>query len=61
MQHRIRFFLRATCVLAYILGAMSTVASAQEKLLRWHDSLERGAECARESGKPLFVVFRCVR
>jgi hypothetical protein len=36
-------------------------ASAQEKILRWHDDLGRGAETARKSGKPLFVVFRCVR
>jgi hypothetical protein len=36
-------------------------ASAQEKILRWHDDLGRGAEAARTSGKPLFVVFRCVR
>jgi hypothetical protein len=35
--------------------------SAQEKILRWHDDLGRGAEAARASGKPLFVVFRCVR
>jgi len=36
-------------------------ASAQEKILRWHVDLGRGAEAARASGKPLFVVFRCVR
>jgi hypothetical protein len=36
-------------------------ASAQEKILRWHVDLGNGAEAARASGKPLFVVFRCVR
>jgi hypothetical protein len=46
-------------LLALLLTGAS--ASAQEKILRWHDDLGRGAEAAHASGKPLFVVFRCVR
>jgi hypothetical protein len=45
--------------LALLLTAASS--PAQEKLLRWHTDLGRAAESARESGRPLFVVFRCVR
>jgi len=45
-----------------VLFALATgPAAAQDKIQRWHDNLERGAKAARESGKPLFVVFRCVR
>lgn len=36
-------------------------AEAQTGALRWHDSLKDGAAQARQSAKPLFVVFRCVR
>jgi hypothetical protein len=51
--------LLSLAVWVFVLTAAG--ASAQEKILRWHDSLERGIEAARKSGKPLFVVFRCVR
>lgn len=34
---------------------------AQDRADRWHNDLERGRAAARTSGKPLFVVFRCVR
>lgn len=40
---------------------LCSAAQAQGPLLRWHDRIDRGAAAARESGKPLFVVFRCVR
>lgn len=52
----------ARLLLAALLGAaMTGAACAQDKIPRWHDTLERGTAAARESGKPLFVVFRCVR
>ena len=50
--------LRSALLALLLTGAPAT---AQEKILRWHDDLGRGAEAARASGKPLFVVFRCVR
>ncbi|MBI3863537.1 MAG: hypothetical protein HY290_16730 [Planctomycetia bacterium] len=63
MQHRLCFaplngliLLVSACVLA-----LPMPASAQDKVLRWHDNLDRAAQASRESGKPLFVVFRCVR
>lgn len=43
------------------LFAISASASAQDRLLRWHESLEGATAAARLSGKPLCVVFRCVR
>jgi hypothetical protein len=49
----------ALIVFAFLANV--ALAPAQEKLLRWHDGLASGVEAARGSGKPLFVVFRCVR
>jgi hypothetical protein len=47
--------------LTALILMLSAAAVAQDKIQRWHDSLDRGIEGARKSGKPLFVVFRCVR
>lgn len=49
-----------SCVLGHVFAGTATLP-AQEKIARWHDSLDRGAAAARQTGKPLFVVFRCVR
>jgi hypothetical protein len=38
-----------------------STADAQTTAARWHGDLKQGAEASRTSGKPLFVVFRCVR
>ena len=54
------FGFRALAVLAVLLLTGGRVV-AQETFAGWHTSLERGAELSRESGRPLFVVFRCVR
>ena len=35
--------------------------SAQTSEFGWHDDLSRGIVAARESGRPLMIVFRCVR
>jgi len=51
-------------LLAAVLSLFSSLPAplfAQDKLARWHDSLERAQVAARGSGKPIFVVFRCVR
>jgi len=53
--------IRHLCLAIMGLAATNLTASAQDKLLRWHDSLDRGTESAKNSEKPLFVVFRCVR
>ena len=54
------FGFRALAALAALLLTGGRVI-AQETFVGWHTSLERGAELSRESGRPLFVVFRCVR
>ena len=46
---------------ALVVVLSAAAAAAQDKIQRWHDNLDRGIEAARKSGKPLFVVFRCVR
>jgi hypothetical protein len=43
------------------LFALTSPAFAQEKVNGWHGDLESAQKVARETGKPLFVVFRCVR
>jgi|GEM_PF-2285926 len=53
--------IRCLILLAVLFALATGPAAAQDKIQRWHDNLERGAKAARESGKPLFVVFRCVR
>jgi hypothetical protein len=57
------FFSRSTLCLAALalLALLGEGASAQTTLLRWHDRLDSAQASARESGKPLLVVFRCVR
>ena len=34
---------------------------AQSQVQGWHTDLNPAREAARRTGKPLFVVFRCVR
>jgi hypothetical protein len=46
---------------AIALFSVAAFAYSQDNVLRWHDSLDRAAQAARTTGKPLFVVFRCVR
>jgi hypothetical protein len=48
-------------MIAVIVAASAGAATAQDKVQGWHHNLERSAAAARNSGKPLFVVFRCVR
>ena len=50
------------CLLLMVLfAAVVTPVSAQEKINGWHTDLDAASKLARETGKPLFVVFRCVR
>ncbi len=42
------------------MAVVSPVA-AQEQITGWHTDLDAACKVARQSGKPLFVVFRCVR
>lgn len=43
------------------LCGLGTSANAQTPAIRWHGDLKQAADLSRTSGKPLFVVFRCVR
>lgn len=48
----------ALCVaMAVVAGAFSPVAGAQ---LTWHDTYEAAITEAKETGKPIFLAFRCV-
>jgi len=42
-----------------LAGPVSAV-EAQATFARWHTTLDSAREAARSSGKPLFIVFRCV-
>ena len=35
--------------------------SAQDSVPGWHTNLDQARRLAEENGKPLFIVFRCVR
>ena len=47
--------------LACLAALATVVAFAQSKVMRWHDRLDQAVEAAKASGKPIFIVFRCVR
>ena len=57
---RLRRHLCLLALTALLLCQMAGMASAQAKATKWVE-LGVGAKQAKESGKPLFVVFRCVR
>ncbi len=42
-------------------ASLNPVALAQNLVLGWHTNLEEACELSARNGKPLFIVFRCVR
>jgi hypothetical protein len=46
-----------------LLASISTSSSvlAQETVPGWHNNLAQAQRLSEETGKPLFIVFRCVR
>ncbi|MDB5384473.1 MAG: hypothetical protein JWM11_119 [Planctomycetaceae bacterium] len=50
---------RAFVMLCLLIQAAGV--SAQTQVAGWHTDLASACKLARETGKPLFVVFRCVR
>lgn len=50
---------RFACVVSLLWSA--SAGFAQEAISGWHDNLDRARKIAREQGKPLLIVFRCVR
>lgn len=64
MNSTVHWLVRSLCLTIaalWCLTAAAGPATAQTRVLRWHEDLSAAAKLARESGKPLFVVFRCVR
>jgi hypothetical protein len=53
-RYCLSFILFVSCTLN--LGRM---AASEDAAPRWLSDWEEGRKAARESGKPLFVVFRC--
>lgn len=57
----VRLALSSLTLCALFFAFAPERASAQGTFPGWHNDLNRAAEIARESGKPIFLVFRCVR
>ena len=50
--------------LAILLGfvvSQNRAVVAQDVVLGWHTNLDDACRTAEANGKPLFIVFRCVR
>lgn len=60
MRRIVRTVFSGSLSLVLMSGTVST-ACAQNRLAGWHSDLKTAAAVARRTGKPLFVVFRCVR
>jgi hypothetical protein len=55
-------FLRLAAPLALLAGAifLPPPAAAQSKEgIQWHDNYQQALKLARESGKPIFLEYRC--
>ncbi len=51
-------------IAALMLLATASTSSfllAQETVPGWHNNLAQAQRLSEETGKPLFIVFRCVR
>jgi hypothetical protein len=46
---------------ALTVGLLGHISGAEAQYLGWHGDLNKAAGIAKETGKPLFVVFRCER
>jgi hypothetical protein len=53
--------LRGAVVSAFVCALAVSPVVAQEKIAGWHIGLEAARSAAMRSGKPIFVVLRCVR
>jgi hypothetical protein len=54
-------FLAAWFCLCLVWLSAGTAVFGQSRYIGWHSDLKSAAEQAAASGKPLMVVFRCVR
>jgi hypothetical protein len=48
-------------ILALVWLSAGTAVFGQSRYIGWHSDLKTAAERAAATGKPLMVVFRCVR
>jgi hypothetical protein len=55
--HPVRSLLITAAIACFT--TLPTIANAQ--FLGWHNNLNAAAKVSAKTGKPLFVVFRCVR
>jgi len=56
------FSCRGVALAVFLLAAMiSARADAQDSHIGWHSDLNRAAQIAAKTNKPIFLVFRCVR
>ena len=44
-----------------LLAAGTSATFAQDVVPGWHTNLDDACRAAEANGKPLFIVFRCVR
>ena len=53
--------LRNCCLTLLASALFAPQLQAQTRYLGWHTDLDEAAQVAKQTGKPLFVVFRCER
>lgn len=46
-------------VLAFILGSLIASAQTQQKEIYWYGDYNKALSEAKQTGKPLFIEFRC--
>lgn len=44
--------------LVFLLGSLALLTDAPEPEVKWHRDLDAANEIARETGRPLLIVFR---
>lgn len=56
-----RWSIVVQAVLLLLAGLGTNVSHAQPQAAGWHKDLNAARQVARETGKPIFAVFRCER
>ncbi len=55
----IRGWLAVSILFLFCVGNLGRADGSKQDAPRWLSDWEQGRKAARDSGKPLFVVFRC--
>jgi hypothetical protein len=53
--------IRTLTAAALLVAGFHGAVQAQARIPRWHENLATATAQSRISGKPVFIVFRCVR